>query len=163
MTANTILVVESEILVRQPLAQYLRDCGYSVIETASGEEARQAFSNGKLRIDVALIDVHSPTESGFALSAWIRSHFPDVELMLAGTVAKALQSAGDLATRARLPANLQTTNRSWITSGGCWRTEKLRLQRTSRTQFSACKASTQSLERRPTSPIRPLNLLFLDW
>jgi DNA-binding response OmpR family regulator len=96
MTANTILVVESEILVRQPLSQYLRDCGYSVIETASGEEARQAFSNGKLRIDVALIDVHSPTESGFALSAWIRSHFPDVELMLAGTVAKALQSAGDL-------------------------------------------------------------------
>jgi hypothetical protein len=31
---ETILVVEADILVRMPIAQYLRDYGYRVIETS---------------------------------------------------------------------------------------------------------------------------------
>ena len=34
-----ILFVEDEVLVRMPIAQYLRDCGYRVIEAANAEEA----------------------------------------------------------------------------------------------------------------------------
>lgn len=96
MTANTILVVERDILVRHPLAQYLRDCGYDVIEAVDVEDARQAFSKDATHIKVALIDMHSPTEDGFALSSWIRARFPSIHVIMAGTVTKAMQSAGDL-------------------------------------------------------------------
>jgi DNA-binding response OmpR family regulator len=41
----TILVVERDILVRQPLAQYLRDCGYRVLEAVNAVEARGAVSD----------------------------------------------------------------------------------------------------------------------
>ena len=36
---ETILVVEDDVLVRMPIAQYLRDCGYKVIEAANADEA----------------------------------------------------------------------------------------------------------------------------
>ena len=39
-TIRTILVVEDEVLVRMPLAEYLRDCGYRVFEAASVAEAK---------------------------------------------------------------------------------------------------------------------------
>jgi DNA-binding response OmpR family regulator len=69
MEAATVLVVEKDILVRQPLAQYLRDCGYRVLEAADGTEARETLSRGRHRIDVALIGAKVPSESGFALFA----------------------------------------------------------------------------------------------
>ena len=37
--APTILVVETDILVRHVIADYLRGCGYRVLEAATGEEA----------------------------------------------------------------------------------------------------------------------------
>ncbi len=104
MRKATILVVERDILVRHPLAQYLRDCGYVVIEASAAEDGRQAFADGKLVIDAVLIDVHSPTEGGFALASWIRSQFPAVQVLLAGTVAKAMQSAGDLCNEGPAPS-----------------------------------------------------------
>lgn len=93
----TVLVVEKDILVRQPLAQYLRDCGYRVWEAVDSDEARAALSSNRHKIDVALIGVKSlPSESGFALASWIRSHQPDVKVLLGGTITKVLQLAGDL-------------------------------------------------------------------
>jgi hypothetical protein len=47
-TPETVLVVEDEILIRMPISQYLRDCGYKVIEAASADEAMMVnvrFSN----------------------------------------------------------------------------------------------------------------------
>ena len=35
-----ILILEADVLVRQPLAAYLRECGYRVLEAASADEAR---------------------------------------------------------------------------------------------------------------------------
>jgi CheY-like chemotaxis protein len=36
---ETVLVVEDEILVRTAIAEYLRHCGYRVVEAASADEA----------------------------------------------------------------------------------------------------------------------------
>jgi DNA-binding response OmpR family regulator len=97
MQIATVLVVEQDILVRQPLAQYLRDCGYRVREAVDGDEARATLSSGRHTVDVALIGVKSlPSESGFALASWIRDHQPDVRVLLGGTITKVLQLAGDL-------------------------------------------------------------------
>jgi DNA-binding response OmpR family regulator len=66
MEPATILVVERDILVRQPLAQYLRDCGYRVLEAVNAAEARGAVSTGRESIDVVLMDVKGvPSEGGF--------------------------------------------------------------------------------------------------
>lgn len=96
MQAATVLIVEQDVLVRHPLAEYLRECGYRVVEATHHDEARECREGGKHDIDVALIDVGGPTGSGFALSAWIRSNYPTVKTMLGATVGKVLALAGDL-------------------------------------------------------------------
>ncbi|MCP1914909.1 CheY-like chemotaxis protein [Bradyrhizobium elkanii] len=96
MQATTVLIVEQDVLVRHPLAEYLRECGYRVMEATQHDEARECLEGGKHCIDVALIDVGGPTGSGFALSAWIRSNYPTVKTVLGATVGKVLALAGDL-------------------------------------------------------------------
>ncbi|MGY3528821.1 response regulator [Bradyrhizobium sp. USDA 4452] len=96
MQTATVLVVERDVLVRHPLSEYLRECGYRVVEATDHDEAREFLAGGKHKIDVALIDAGGPTGSGFALSAWIRNNHPTVKTMLGATVGKVLALAGDL-------------------------------------------------------------------
>ena len=96
MQTATVLVVEQDVLVRHPLAEYLRECGYRVVEATSHDEARECLADGKHDIDIALIDVAGPTGAGFALSAWARSKHPTVKTLLGATVGKVLALAGDL-------------------------------------------------------------------
>ena len=37
--SRTVLVLDDDVLVRMPLVQFLRDCGYRVVEAASTDEA----------------------------------------------------------------------------------------------------------------------------
>jgi CheY-like chemotaxis protein len=96
-TAETVLVVEDDVLVRLVIAAYLRDCGYRVLEASSGEEALRLLEQGEHRIDVVLTDVEMPGEmDGFALARWLRRERPDVEVVMAGTPARAADAAGEL-------------------------------------------------------------------
>src|SRR6201982_4001209 len=96
MEPATILVVERDILVRQPLTQYLRDCGYRVLEAVNAAEERGAIYSGRGSIDIVLMDVKGvPSERGFALASWLRSNHPTIKVLLGGTIAKVLQLAGD--------------------------------------------------------------------
>jgi DNA-binding NtrC family response regulator len=97
MASATVLVVEHDILVRQPLAQYLRDCGYRALEATTPAEAHEALARPDARIDVVLVGVHGvPSETGFVLASWIRQNQPHVKVLIGGTIAKVLQLAGDL-------------------------------------------------------------------
>jgi len=91
-----ILIVEWDVLIRQPLAQYLRKCGYKVLEAADDAEARSIITPGKYRIDIVLADIDENREKGFALAHWIRSNYLHIEVMLADTIEKATQKAGDI-------------------------------------------------------------------
>ena len=93
---DTILIVESDILVRAPLAEYLRECGYKVIESSSPGEARLVLQAGGVRIDTLFANVDAGAESGFSLAAWLRVNHPAIEVVLAGTVGRAVAQAGDL-------------------------------------------------------------------
>ena len=55
-TSSTILVVDEEVLIRFAIADYLRDCGYRVIEAASGKEAMLVIEKSDLKIDIVLCD-----------------------------------------------------------------------------------------------------------
>jgi CheY-like chemotaxis protein len=65
---HTILVVEDEVLIRLPLAEYLRDCGYRVFEASNVAEAK-AVLDADTPVDLVFSDVNMPgNENGFALA-----------------------------------------------------------------------------------------------
>lgn len=95
--AGTVLVVEDEVLIRLVIAQYLRDCGYRVIEAAHADEALLVLRKSEIEIDVVFTDVELPgSMDGFALAQWVRSNRPGMDVILAGSVGRAVQAASDL-------------------------------------------------------------------
>lgn len=95
-----LLVADSDVLVRHAIADYLRRCGYAVIEAASFEEARAVLRSPQLGPELVLSDVELAGEgNGFVLRALVRESCPDVEVILAGNVEAAARAAGDLCER----------------------------------------------------------------
>jgi CheY-like chemotaxis protein len=98
---ETVLVVEHDVLVRMPIAQYLRDCGYRVIEAVNPDEAMTVLLHDATRVDVVFSDIEMPgAVDGFALARWIRQHRPGVDVLLAGTVPRAVETAKELCAQA---------------------------------------------------------------
>jgi DNA-binding NtrC family response regulator len=94
---NTVLLVDADVIVRNQLAEFLRDCGLRVVEASSAEEARAFLAEASLGIDAVLIDARLPgAENGFALRAWVAAADPKVEVLLAGTLDRAIDHASDL-------------------------------------------------------------------
>jgi two-component system, response regulator PdtaR len=78
----TVLVVEDEIFVREPIAEYLRDCGYQVLEAADAREAILLIDSVG-GVDVVFSDVRMPGDmDGIALAQWLRTHHPRVSILL---------------------------------------------------------------------------------
>jgi DNA-binding response OmpR family regulator len=96
VTGPCILIIEEDGLIRTPLAEYLRECGYQVLEAVSAEEARQLLASDEWRVDIVLADARPLDQSGFSVGAWIKREHPDVAVILVGTVAKAAEKAGEL-------------------------------------------------------------------
>ncbi len=92
-----LLVVEPDLIVRHPLAEYLRECGYKVLEAADGDEAVTLLTDAKVQVDLMLCDIHTPGSfDGFALSRWVRENAPQTKVILAGTTEAAAKRAGEL-------------------------------------------------------------------
>ena len=103
-TANTVLVVEDEVLLRLVIAEYLRDCGYKVIEAADADEAIVVLKQDHLQIDVLFSDIEMPgAMDGFGLAQWTRSNRPGVEVILTGSVPRAVDKAANLCEEGTLP------------------------------------------------------------
>ena len=93
---QTILVVEDEVLIRLPLAEYLRDCGYRVFEASNVAEAK-AVLDADTPVDLVFSDVNMPgNENGFALAVWIRQRHPDTKVILTSGIANAAEKAESL-------------------------------------------------------------------
>jgi CheY-like chemotaxis protein len=93
---STVLVVEDDVLIRMAVSDYLRGCGYRVIEASSGEEAQTIFRTGE-PVEVLFSDVNIAGEmNGFALARWVREHFPDVRIILTSGVARIAERATEL-------------------------------------------------------------------
>jgi DNA-binding NtrC family response regulator len=94
---ETVLFVDSEVLVRMVICDYLRQCGYKVIEAASGDEAILVLKQADLAVDVVLSDTQMQGSiNGFALSQWVRANRPGLDVILVGNPARAANAAGDL-------------------------------------------------------------------
>jgi CheY-like chemotaxis protein len=92
----TVLVVEPDILVRMVIADYVRDCGYKVVEGVNADEALAVLGAGT-KIDVILTEVQlSGSRDGFGLARQIREDHPEIDVILTSGVARAADKAGDL-------------------------------------------------------------------
>jgi CheY-like chemotaxis protein len=79
---HTVLVVEDEVMVRMPIAEYLRDCGYNVVEAADAREAI-AVMEADEAISLVFSDVRMPGQmDGLELAEWFRLHHPRVPILL---------------------------------------------------------------------------------
>jgi CheY-like chemotaxis protein len=79
--ALVILVVEDEFFVRCDVTDCLREAGYSVVETASGEEAI-AFCKSNMSIDVVFTDISLiGSATGWDVAKCFRTDRPNVSLI----------------------------------------------------------------------------------
>jgi CheY-like chemotaxis protein len=94
-SSPVVLLVEGDIVARHPLAEYLRKCGFTVLEAATGDEAMLLLESPGLGIDVVLADM-ATTGGGFALRQLIKTRNLSVDVVLAGSVEMAVDRAGSL-------------------------------------------------------------------
>jgi CheY-like chemotaxis protein len=94
--SSTILVVEDEILIRLTVADYLRECGFHVLEASNADEAVRVLEAG-VEVDIVFSDIQMPGGmDGFALAQWIRQHHPGVRVLLTSGLGRTTAVARDL-------------------------------------------------------------------
>jgi CheY-like chemotaxis protein len=92
-----VLVVDADILSRHAIADYLRHCGYVVVEAVNTDEALTALGELSLAVDVILCEAGAiGTRSAFELANWVRQNRPELEVRVTGTIAGAAETAADL-------------------------------------------------------------------
>ena len=100
---GTILVVEDEVIIRMVISEYLRDCGYKVVEAANADEALIVLQNSDITVEVIFSDIEMPgSMDGFALAQWARANRPDLDVILVGSVPRAASAATDLCEQGHL-------------------------------------------------------------
>ena len=89
---ETILVLERDVLTRAFISDYLRSCGYRVLEARSAAEALTILQESSEPIRVVLGDA----ENGFKLSGWVKANRPKIKVILTANAERASQAAADL-------------------------------------------------------------------
>jgi DNA-binding response OmpR family regulator len=99
MTTNDpqcILVLEPEILIRMVVAQYLRECGYTVIEGVQASDFKTLIDSGR-QVHLVLADVNlSGNVNGFELSRSIRQTHPNIDVILTSSISGTAEQAHGL-------------------------------------------------------------------
>src|SRR4051812_24306314 len=94
--AITVMVIEPDILARMVLADYLRNCGYKVIEGAVADDVFAVLNAGGA-IDTIFSEVELPGDlDGFGLASRIRESHPQIDVVLSRGTANAAEKAGAL-------------------------------------------------------------------
>ena len=85
-TIKTILVLDDDVLVRRPIVQLLRECGYRVLEAAGTDEGIAILEKTAIPVDVVLSEIVIPgSMNGVGFAQMARSIRPELKILLAGT------------------------------------------------------------------------------
>ena len=81
---TTILIAEDEFIIRLTIAEFLRDEGYDVIETANADEALDVLKAG-IPVSLVFTDVRMPDMSGVDLARRLKElGVPDPVIVITG-------------------------------------------------------------------------------
>lgn len=78
---ETVLIVEDEASVRDVVSRILKNCGYTVLEAASGEEAFALAKHYTGPIDMLISDMVMPGMSGRELAELLAVHRPGMRML----------------------------------------------------------------------------------
>jgi DNA-binding response OmpR family regulator len=93
----TVLIVEDDLLVRIANGEFLRDCGFNVIEVGNAAEAFTVLDSPSRHVDVLFTDVRLPGPmDGFGLAQWLRINRPEVKIILTSGIAHMDEDAARL-------------------------------------------------------------------
>jgi DNA-binding response OmpR family regulator len=99
---RTVMVVDADILSRTAIADFLRHCGYRVIEGGSAEDVDTVLGS-EHTVDVVLVDLTlTGSQDGFALAKRLRTDHPELAVILTSSTAKQAEKATDLCDEAPL-------------------------------------------------------------
>ena len=91
-----IMVLESDVHVRTEIAEFLRECGYKVIEGITANDL-WIIIDAKVKLDVVFSEVNLPGETdGFTVARRIRQTYPEVDIILTSSVEGAAEKSMDL-------------------------------------------------------------------
>ncbi len=89
-----VLIVEDEVIIRSVVSEYLRDCGFTVIEAANAAEAIAVLST-QANIDLVFSDITMPGEmDGVGLARWIHERRAEIPILLTSGAGVVLNTAG---------------------------------------------------------------------
>lgn len=92
-----LVVADSQVIVRHVLSDYLRHCGYRVIDAANSDEVLEILRNRAADVTVVLADAElAGSLNVFDLAQRVRRDWPSIDFVMAGNVAAAARLAGDL-------------------------------------------------------------------
>lgn len=74
-----VLVVDDDAYIRELLALYMRNEGYTVLEAENGEEALHILE--KEKVNIAIIDIMMPKMDGYELCEDIRTYY-DIPILM---------------------------------------------------------------------------------
>jgi CheY-like chemotaxis protein len=79
----SVLVVEDDRQLLSLLAEFIRACGYDVLEANTADEAIGLLTSGAARADIIFSDILLPgTINGFGLAKWVRRNHPAARILL---------------------------------------------------------------------------------
>lgn len=77
-----ILVVDDDLVIRDTIVLYLKECGFTVWASADGATCRELFQQHQDHIDVVMLDVVMPRENGVETFDALRAIDPKVKVMI---------------------------------------------------------------------------------
>jgi DNA-binding response OmpR family regulator len=93
------MVLEPDVIVRAQISDFLRECGYRVIEGVDAVDVR-AICEAGVSIDILLAEVHlTGASSGFELAQELRQTRPEIAVILVSSIHNVVDKASDLCER----------------------------------------------------------------
>jgi DNA-binding response OmpR family regulator len=90
---KVVMIIEPEVLVRMVIAEYLRDCGYTVIEAMVAKDLWTVLDSGR-RLDVVVAEMGAV--DGFSFAKRVRQTHPDIDVILTSGIVGAAHESHEL-------------------------------------------------------------------
>jgi two-component system, NarL family, invasion response regulator UvrY len=124
-TAARIALADDHVLLRNGLANLLRDLDYTIIyEASNGNELLEKIQQNESLPDIVLMDIKMPGMDGYETTQWLKDHYPAVKVLALSmyddenAIIRMLKSgARGYVLKDSDPAELKTAIHSVLTKG----------------------------------------------